>query len=66
MGKIMDNKFRRRYGGKIVIVYSGKRESPAKEKEHKAQLAKAYENVLFGILGRAAKPEELMGIKKLS
>jgi len=65
MGKIMDNKFKRRYGGKMVMVYSGKRESPANEKERNTQLAKVYENVLTEILGRMAKPEELVGLTRI-
>ena len=65
MGKIMDNKFNRRYGGKICMVYSEKQENPAKEKEHNAQLCKTFEAVLSGILGRGVTPEELLGIEKL-
>jgi len=66
MGKIMDNKFNQRYGGKICVVYSEKRESPARQKERNGELSKAFEAVLSGISGRTASPKELLGIKKLS
>jgi|GEM_PF-3063401 len=65
MGKIMNNKFKRRYGGKIYMVYAEKRESPAKQKERNTEICKTFETVLSGILKRAITPEELLGIIKL-
>jgi hypothetical protein len=58
MGIKLDNKFNRRYGGKIKVAYAGKRESPARRRERNAEIAKAFEKVLAGIYDTVVKTDE--------
>lgn len=65
MGKILDNKFRRRFGERIYAVYPNNPLSPAKRKEAASQLQAVFIAVANGLLGRVVTTEELLGIVRL-
>ena len=65
MGKIQDNKFKRRFGEHIYAVYPNNPLPPAKQKEAASQLRAAFIAVANELLGRAVKTEELLGIVRL-
>ncbi|MDD2773711.1 MAG: hypothetical protein PHP45_08465 [Elusimicrobiales bacterium] len=55
MGKILDKKFERRFGGNIVVVYPAKPNSPAKQRDINLTIANAFEKISEGIMRRKHK-----------
>ena len=65
MGQRMSNKFKKRFGNRVSVVYRGK---PFRANEQKLQnetLAKAVIQVLAGILKHEPTSEELLGVAEI-
>jgi len=59
--KILKN-FQKRFVNGISVAYLKKPLEPAEQKFRDSRLAKAYEQVLAGILKREPRQEELLGL----
>ena len=65
MGQRMSNNFKKRFGDRVSIVYTGKPLIASKQKLQNEALARAAAQVLTGILNRDPTNEELLGVAEI-
>jgi len=66
MRKTTGRNFKKRFGGRISMVFADRPLSPTEQRVNNNTLAKAIREVMAGILGREPTDAELLGVEDIS